>query len=153
MNTIIRKYESSDKQDCINAFKSNVPLFFTNKEITDFDSFLNKVESGTDITYYYVVIFKEKVIGCGGFGDNYNNGKYTLAWGLIHNDYHKKGFGVELLLHRIRKIKELKTASPLMLDTTQHSFGFFEKHGFRITKITNDFYEKGMHRYDMVLEM
>lgn len=153
MNTIIRKYESRDKQDCINAFKSNVPLFFTNKEIADFDSFLNKVESGTDITYYYVVIFNEKVIGCGGFGDNYNNGKYTLAWGLIHNDYHKKGFGIELLLHRIEKIKELKTASPLMLDTTQHSFGFFEKQGFRITKITNDYYEKGMHRYDMVLEM
>jgi ribosomal protein S18 acetylase RimI-like enzyme len=38
------------------------------------------------------------------------------------------------------------------VDTTQFSYGFFERFGFKTTKITEDFYEKGMHRYDMIYE-
>lgn len=158
MEVEIREYKESDKVGCMEAFKSNVPLFFTNEEINDFDSFLDRIiqqEVLKDLpktTYYYVVISDGKVIGSGGFGF-YNGAKdISLAWGLIHNDFHKKGLGEKLLSYRLEQIKVLFPKELLILDTSQHSFTFFEKFGFVTKKITLDFYTEGMHRYDMVFE-
>lgn len=153
MELQIRAYQTSDKQACLKAFESNVPKYFTKAEIADFDNFLdmfpNKV--GVNKTYYYVLVFKNEVIGCGGFGDKDNTNIITLAWGLIHQNLHKKGFGKELLDFRLEQIKEKYPNHIVYIDTTQYSYGFFQKYGFEITKITNDFYEKGLHRYDMQL--
>ena len=133
------------------AFESNVPKYFTQAEIADYDKFLEmiliKVEANK--TFYYVVVFGNEVIGCGGFGDKDNSEIITLAWGLIHQNFHKKGFGKELLVYRLRQIKEEFPNHNVYIDTTQYSFGFFEKFGFETTKITHDFYEMGLHRYDM----
>lgn len=156
MGDIIRKYNKADKESCVIAFKSNVPLYFTEEEITDFENFLDRLENGTDDanlsnTYFFVVVLNENVIGCGGFGDRYNDNTISLAWGLIHKDFHKRGFGKKLLLHRLEQIKKIYPSSPVVIDTTQFSFSFFEKYGFVITKITRDYYTEGMHRYDMSL--
>ena len=102
---------------------------------------------------FYVINYNNKTIGCGGFGDKDNNGIISLAWGLIHKDFHKMGYGEKLLNYRIEQIKLLKPKFPVIIDTTQYSYGFFEKYGFKVTKITNDYYEIGMHRYDMILEI
>ncbi len=71
---------------------------------------------------------------------------------LLEQRNFKKNGGKHLLLHRLEQIKQLNLNLPIVVDTTQYSFGFFKKHGFKTTKITKDFYEKGMHRYDMVFE-
>jgi predicted GNAT family N-acyltransferase len=151
MKLAIRTYQISDKQACLEAFESNVPKYFTQAEIADYDKFLEmiliKVEANK--TFYYVVVFGNEVIGCGGFGDKDNSEIITLAWGLIHQNFHKKGFGKELLVYRLRQIKEEFPNHNVYIDTTQYSFGFFEKFGFETTKITHDFYEMGLHRYDM----
>lgn len=151
METIIRPYHQTDRSGCVDAFKTNVPQFFTEDEITDFENFLVKLESGTIQTRFYVVEENNTIIGCGGFGDKDNTGAISLAWGLVHKDFHKKGFGEKLLSHRLEQIKKYFPGVPVVLDTTQYSYGFFEKYGFVTTKITNDFYATGMHRYDMVL--
>ncbi len=152
MNTIIRIYSKNDEFDCLDAFKSNVPDYFTIEEIIEFQNFLQKVEIEDNRIHFYVVVYDEKVIGCGGFGDKNNNEIISLTWGLVHKAYHKMGFGEILLLHRLEQIKKLKPGLPLIVDTTQYSFGFFEKYGFETTKITNDYYTIGMHRYDMVFK-
>jgi ribosomal-protein-alanine N-acetyltransferase len=153
MKLEIRAYKITDKQACLKAFESNVPKYFTQAEIVDFDAFLEMIPNkvGVNKTYYYVVVFENEVIGCGGFGDKDNSDIITLAWGLIHQNFHKKGFGKELLAYRLLQIKEKFPNQPVYIDTTQYSYGFFEKYGFETTKITNDFYEKGLHRYDMKL--
>ncbi len=152
MNIIIREYIKTDKNECIESFKSNVPNYFTEEEIKDFENFLNQIQKEDNETYYYVVVYDKKIIGCGGFGEKDNNRIISLAWGLIHKEYHKKGFGKKLLLHRIEQIERLKPGIPIIIDTTQYSFKFFEKYGFFTTKITNDYYTIGMHRYDMTYE-
>ena len=153
MEVQIKKYLKSDRLGCINAFKSNVPAYFTNDEIQEFEAFLTRIESVNDKTTFYVIYYKNQTIGCGGFGDKDNNGIISLAWGLIHKDFHKMGYGEKLLNYRIEQIKLLKPKFPVIIDTTQYAYGFFEKYGFKVTKITNDYYEIGMHRYDMILEI
>lgn len=157
METVIRNFNKSDKEDCLIAFKSNVPLYFTEAEIRDFEDFLDRLENGPDEAnpgkaHFYVFIYNNNIIGCGGFGDQYNNNIISLAWGFIQRDFHKKGFGKKLLLYRLTEIKKIYPTSPVVIDTTQFSYSFFEKFGFYTTKITNDFYTVGMHRYDMTLQ-
>lgn len=147
----IRKYKTKDKEACLTAFKSNVPLYFTKEETADFIRFLDTFQSRpTDSkTYFFVVVLENEILGCGGFGDKDNNGVISLAWGLIHRDFHKKGFGELLLKYRLAQIGKIFPADRILMDTTQFSVGFYEKSGFKIAKITNDYYSEGMHRYDL----
>ncbi len=157
MEIVIRQYTKNNKEDCLAAFKSNVPKYFTKEEIGDFEKFLEQIELiGTENsnkkTYYFVVDYNQKIIGCGGFGYKDNTEILSLAWGLIHNEFHNKGYGKALLLHRLEQIKVHFPKTSLVLDTTQFSYSFFEKFGFYTTKISNDYYSKGLHRYDMILK-
>lgn len=138
----------------MDAFKTNVPKYFMEEEINDFDQFLAKLENPeeTDKPPYYVMELDGKIIGCGGFGEKEGTDAITFIWGMVHNDYHKKGYGEHLLVFRLAEIKKQFPDKQVVLDTTQFSFPFFEKYGFRTVKITENFYGEGMHRYDMVLE-
>ena len=152
MDEQIRVYGPTYKDACIEAFRSNVPDFFTNDEVGDFERFLDRVDTAQadERTYFYVVIVDDKVVGCGGFGDKDNTGEISLAWGLIHRDYHKMNYGRSLLKYRLSEIDRIYPKQPVFIDTTQFSYGFFEKYGFEVLKITPDHYAVGMHRYDMV---
>lgn len=151
MNTNIRLFAPTDKQACLQAFKSNIPKYFATHELADFEHFLDGLIAGsiTDANYY-VIEYNNEVVGCGGFGIKTNEDYYTLIWGMVHNSFHKLGLGKLLLKYRVEAFKKLFPNNHLHLDTTQHTYSFFEKYGFVTTKITNDFYTAGMHRYDMV---
>ena len=154
--TTIRPYVEKDEIDCLLAFKSNVPQYFTEGEVLDFQAFLKNDIQPTSKAYtggicqYFVILFQQKIVGCGGFSDRYNNQNITLTWGLIHKDFHKMGLGKALLLYRLNEIKRIFPGLPVSIDTTQFSYPFFEKFGFNTTKITLDYYTKGLDRYDMV---
>lgn len=155
---LIRPYTPTDKTPCLEAFKSNVPKFFTQSEIQDFSNFLDKFQNQEPKLYnynkihYYVVVLDDKIVGCGGFGEKDDTNVITLCWGLVDSAFHKQGFGEKLLTYRLEQIKKMYPGAPVAIDTTQYSYPFFEKFGFVTTKITNDYYEVGMHRYDMVFE-
>ncbi len=155
MSIVVKQYNQSHKQGCLAAFQSNIPVYFTPEEINDFSNFLDqralRKENEIQSTFYYVLLKNNEVIGCGGFGERERDGTVTLAWGLVHADFHKQGFGKVLLQHRLTEARIVYPTKTIYLDTTQHSYPFFEKFGFRTIKITNDFYMKGMHRYDMEL--
>jgi len=148
-------YNDSFREGCMAAFLSNVPKFFTQDEIRQFNEWLDYLENmeaenpSPRISYYYVMLQEGKVIGCGGFGYNTDPDRAVLAWGLVHQAYHKKQIGRLLLEFRLKKLAEVFPSSPLWLDTTQHSYPFFQKFGFVIRKFTENGYAPGMHRYDM----
>lgn len=151
----IRPYQPDDKAACVAAFESNVPKFFTTEEVGQFSDWLSRF-SGRELTrfddhHYYVLLSDGTVIGCGGFGYEQQAQQAVLAWGLVDNRYHKKGYGKLLFEHRLAAIRRLYPAASVLLDTTQHSYPFFEKLGFVVEKITPDYYTQGMHRYDMRL--
>jgi N-acetylglutamate synthase-like GNAT family acetyltransferase len=151
MKSNIRLYHKNDKQDCLVTFKSNVPDFFSENEIADFEAFLNRLETGIPKTQFFVIEDENRIVGCGGFGDKDNKNIISLAWGHIHKNEHKKGLGQQLLTYRLALIKQLFPQLTLTIDTTQFSYGFYEKNGFRLLKITENYYTEGMHRYDMEL--
>jgi hypothetical protein len=39
------------------------------------------------------------------------------------------------------------------LETSQHTFGFFEREGFVTEQITRDWYAPGLDRYEMILTL
>jgi predicted GNAT family N-acyltransferase len=59
--------------------------------------------------------------------------------------------GKHLLEHRLNEIKTYYPEFPVVVDASQHTFGFFEKFGFVVAKITENAYAKDLHKYDMLL--
>ncbi|MBC9929106.1 GNAT family N-acetyltransferase [Chitinophaga qingshengii] len=150
---IIRPYTAADKPACLAAFRSNMPKFFAPGELTDFDTWLEE-QGKRDLSdrneCYYVLALNNEIIGCGGYYIR-GNGTAIMTWGLLHQQYHKQGWGKKLLLHRVAVIREICPSCTIQLDTSQHSAPFFEKLGFEVTKITPDFFGPGLDRYDMEL--
>lgn len=153
----IKPFSLIYKEDCLSAFKSNVPEFFTEDELGQFDQFLDHFEqnfypeTGKKRTYFYVLIFNSQVIGCGGFGDKEGNHRISLAWGLVHRHFHRQNFGKLLLNFRLAEISKIFPGSVIYLDTTQFSAPFYEKQGFELKGISKDFYEKGMDKHEFTL--
>lgn len=153
----IRAYRDSDKDSCMEIFKTNVPTYFTLEEVNEFDRFLTKLNDpeATGNPPYYVMVLENKLIGCGGIGEKKGidgEDSITFVWGMVDHSYHKQGFGEQLLLFRLNEIKLQFPNKPIILDTTQFSYSFFEKYGFKTVKFTENSYGEGMHRYDMLLE-
>lgn len=151
---MIEQYQEKYKSECLTAFKSNVPDFFATGEIGQFENWLELVvdERNSNRYYYNVFVIQGQVIGCGGFLFEESKNEVFLTWGLIHRDYQRKGYGVQLLYYRLKQITQLYPIASILIDTTQYSYPFFEKYGFKVTTIINDYYSKGLHRYDMMLE-
>jgi N-acetylglutamate synthase-like GNAT family acetyltransferase len=153
--THIRDYTSSDRNYCIEVFKTNTPDFFDPSELPQFETWLDKEIKnelqGTSL-YYYVLEKSGKVIGCGGFYLDPERNKAGMIWGMVSHAYHGSGFGRRLLEFRMQKIQSLSPQAQIMLDTSQHSCLFFKKIGFKITSVTKDFYGKDLDRYDMTYQ-
>ncbi len=152
----IRNYRPADREACIGIFHSNVPLYFDSDEITGLYHWLDakdrreKAFASNATETYYVLEHEGKIVGCAGYYIPAAEARANMVWGMILRSEHKKGYGNKLLEYRIQKIKETAPACSITLDTSQHCYRFFEKFGFTVTKITNDAYGPGLHRYDMV---
>ncbi|WP_353721293.1 GNAT family N-acetyltransferase [Dyadobacter sp. 676] len=149
----IRPYEPADYAGCIRAFESNQPAFFADHEKEEFETLLEEIAApGGSTVYYYVVEHEGVIAACAGFCMQPDKASAGLVWGMVARDFHRQGIGKQLLTYRLNKIRELLPGVPVILDTTQLSYPFFEKSGFRVTRITRDYYAPGLDRYDMILE-
>ncbi len=153
---IIRTYQPQDHTACDELFQGNTPRYFDPSELPDFELWLRGQDEGklayqqTGEEFYYVVELENKIVACGGFYIPKEGFQASMTWGMVAHDRHRQGIGKALLLHRIKEIETRYPQYAIVLDTTEFSCPFFEKQGFRITKITSDFYGKGMDRYDMI---
>jgi ribosomal protein S18 acetylase RimI-like enzyme len=138
-----RPYEVHDKEACLDIFRSNSPKFFAEHEEKEFTEYLEKPG------HYFILEQNQRVFGCGGYV--IVDQEAYLAWGMVHRSQHGTGLGKRLLLERLSLITQRQDVKQIKLDTSQHTFGFFEKLGFITKKITDDGYASGLHRYDMVL--
>ena len=130
----------------MDIFRSNLPIFFDPSEEVEFSQFLR--EGAQD---FYVLSEQSSVRACGGYFVDAEENRAGLAWGMVHRDFHKTGLGKKLLAFRLRKIQADFPGIPVLLNTSQHTYKFFERSGFEVEKVTPDGYGAGLDRYDMKL--
>ncbi|MCI0343387.1 MAG: tRNA preQ1(34) S-adenosylmethionine ribosyltransferase-isomerase QueA, partial [Planctomycetales bacterium] len=56
-----------------------------------------------------------------------------------------------LFEERLGWVRDRPSVARVTLDTSQHTVAFFERFGFRTTRVTRDHYAPGLHRHDMEL--
>lgn len=151
---VIKTYLPEYKSSLIHIFKSNMPLYFAEHELDLFDEFLDKDASNRGP---YSIVFKDdEIVGCGGIALNeptaYTKEPHVImTWGMVDYKHHKQGFGKVLLLHRIQQAKEMYPGVKIALGTTQHTFQFFEKYGFKTVAFEKDYWGKDLDLYQMEL--
>ena len=143
--TNIRLYTPADRPACISIFRSNLPKYFAPEELPLFISWLGKPE----LENYCVLEAEGEVIGCGGFYALPDLRQAILAWGMIHSAYHGQGYGRQLTLYRVERMRERYPGYALCLSTSQHTFGFYEKQGYVVREVIKDGFGEGLDKYIM----
>lgn len=144
---MIRLYQMNDLNACIDIFMSNVPKFFFEHELKDFQDYLKAYA----LNSYWVLEHKGKIVACGGIAVKANEG--SLCFGLVHSASHKMGLGSQLLSYRIDRLREIAEVEYIRLDTVQHNPGFFEKFGFKVIQKIPNHYGPGLDKYEMRLDL
>ena len=140
----IREYKSIDKSTVINLIKLNTPKYFAPEEENDFSNYWDNERE-----LYYVLLFNEKIVGCGGinFAENKTIGK--ISWDILHPEYQGKSLGTRLLEYRIEKLESIKSVQKITVRTSQVAYQFYEKQGFELKEIKKDYWAKGFDMYKM----
>ncbi|MDZ3832565.1 MAG: GNAT family N-acetyltransferase [Sphingopyxis sp.] len=146
--TITRPYRPSDKTACLALFDSNVLQFFASSERADFADFLDQKEIEQ---CYLVLVDGARIVGCGGHMTTGDGQSAMLCWGMVDRTRHGSGLGTSLVEARLDAIFRVPGVHRVLIDTSQHSQGFYARLGFRVVKITLDGYAPGLDRWDMML--
>jgi ribosomal-protein-alanine N-acetyltransferase len=141
----IRPYQKEDFQEVILIFRQNVPQYFSTSEEKALVQYLQH-----EIDEYFVLAHNRTIIGCGGI--NFSEDKKTgvISWDFLRPDDHGKGYGSQLLAHRIMRLKQLGFRR-IVVRTSQHTFKFYEKSRFVLKEIKKDFWAPGFDMYNMEL--
>lgn len=147
-NLKIRAYQTTDKSLVLKIFQLNVPKYFAESELEDLKRYLDK-----EIEEYFVAEMNDEIIGAGGI--NFENEKKTaiISWDFIHPNYQGKGIGRKLLHHRLELLKSMKNIETIIVRTSQLTFKFYEKSGFKIDEIQKDYWAEGFDLYKMNVEI
>ena len=127
-------------------FKSNLPVFFHTSEQMLFQDYLLKEK----INYYLLFNSNNKLVASGGYEVEEKPNTIVLTWGMVDSSYHKNGYGRSLTEFRLNSIYNNFPKSNIILNTTQKTFQFYEKFGFKLVSIKKDYYGVGLDRYDMI---
>lgn len=142
---IIRKFKLEDKDQLIEIFKNNVPKYFAETEVDDYEEYINgKVQD------YYVALLGSIVIAAGGINYDKDRQLAKINWDIVDIPFQKQGIGTLLLKHRLEVINNKKDIKSIIVRTSQHAYGFYEKMGFKLLERHKDYWAKGFDMYKMV---
>jgi len=143
----IREYRPTDREGCVSVFETNLPKFFQPEELAEFKQFLEELPGP-----YLVMVDTEGIVaGCGGYALLDGSETADLCWGMVRQGLHGQGLGRRLTKARIEGARRDLSVSRIALHTSQHTRGFYEEMGFRMTEMRRDGYGPGLHRCDMLL--
>ncbi len=141
----IRPYHPNDRTRCLQLFDSNFPKYFAQEEKASFISWLdNPIRED-----YEVLTVDNTIIACGGIYFAPHENAAGLAWGMVHNSFHKMGYGKQLTLYRLEKLMIQFPDVTHKVETSQHTFGFYQLMGFKTVDIVKDGFAPGLDKYVM----
>jgi ribosomal protein S18 acetylase RimI-like enzyme len=141
---VIRQYKADDKAEVIALFRLNTPQWFAVEEEADLNSYLEK-----DSENYFLMLDGKKLVGAGGFNLFKEDLLARISWDFFHPSCQKQGLGTELVKYRLTKLSEYSWIGKIVVRTSQHAFGFYEKHGFELKETIKDYWAEGMDLYYM----
>ena len=144
---ILRPYTAADLDAVIEIFRSNIPKYFGPDEEPGLRNFLEDIRS----TDYLVGEVDDVVIAAGGFALN-DEGTVSLCWGMIRSDHLGTGLGRKLTEFRIDAARKKFGDRPLVISTSQHTEGFYEKFGFYLVHHQPDGFGPGIDICKMRLD-
>ena len=148
--TTLRPWVPADRATGLALFDSNVPEFFAAEERKDFIEFLEDLPG----PYFVLETSAGEAVGCGGFATKDNDlTTVVLCWGMIRADLHRVGLGRKLLTERLAAIAAEPCHRRVTIETTQHSRGFFARHGFVRTEHVVDGFAPGHDLVKMAMEL
>lgn len=144
-----RDYRPADLQACIELFDTNVPKFFRDGERSEYRDFLENLPGP------YIVLIDDgnSLLACGGFAVSVERRSADLCWGMVRRELHGQGLGRALVEIRIERIRADPAVDTLLMNTCQHTVGFYHKLGFRTLDVTIDGYAPGLDRCEMSLSL
>ncbi len=157
MSVHIRLYHPEDRAQCLQIFHGNCPQYFDPAEEALFTQCLDRLDQGLVIheqakaSAFYVLEQNEIILACGGYYIAMDEAAAAMAWGMVDNSHHKEGLGSALLDYRIHHLRQYYPNHLIRLDTSQHTYPFFERFGFEVTTVTKDAYGPGLDRVDMTI--
>ena len=140
----IREYQSKDKNEVINLIRLNTPEYFAVDEEEDLNKYLE-----TERELYYVLLYDQKIVGCGGINFAGNSTTGIISWDIFHPDYQGKSLGTKLLKHRIDKLNSIDGIQKITVRTSQVAYKFYEKQGFELIETKKDYWAEGFDMYNM----
>ncbi|HLV46346.1 MAG TPA: GNAT family N-acetyltransferase [Flavobacterium sp.] len=143
----IRTYKPSDKSKLMAILRMNVPKYFAETEIDDFDNYLDN-----ETEQYFVIEFNDEIVGSGGINFEYSNKTGKLSWDIINPHFQGKGLGTNLLKHRVDLLKAISEIEKIVVRTSQVAFRFYEKNGFVLQETQKDYWAKGFDLYKMIYQ-
>jgi len=144
---MIRKYSHQDKTEVIELLRLNTPEYFDPSEEKDLVNYLDK-----EIEDYYVVVENSKIVGAGGINYFLSENTARISWDMIKPNSQGKGIGMQLIKHRIDRIKENNSIENIIVRTSQHAYRFYEKTGFKLKKIEKDYWAENFDLYIMSIK-
>lgn len=146
-----RPYSPGDQAACLQIFDSNTPKFLAPEERAEFVEFLSS--AGGDDCPHLVLVQNGVIVACGGLFLRAEKHQAALSWGMVDRPLHKQRLGARLTTARIDLARNTTGIDELTLSTSQHTYGFYERFGFIVTKITQNHFAPGLHCYDMALRL
>ena len=140
----IREYEVKDKNEVLHLIKMNTPNNFAVEEEDDFVRYLENERE-----LYFVLLFNQKIVGCGGINFEDNNTTAKISWDILHPDHQGKSLGTKLLQYRIDKLKSIESIQKIVVRTSQIAYQFYEKQGFELFEVIKDYWAEGFDLYHM----
>jgi [ribosomal protein S18]-alanine N-acetyltransferase len=147
----IIQYKQDYKNICLGLFDANTPQFFAPIERQKYSSFLDRQKA--PFHYYLVDLGDDEIIACGGIKIEEEINRAMIRWDIVEPSWQNKKVGSFLTKYRIAVICQKPEINRIFLGTTQLTFGFYEKLGFKVLSIEKDGIASGLDRYLMELEI
>ncbi len=140
----IRPYIPIDKAAVLQLFDLNTPQYF---DIAERARLVHYLDHETED--YFVVEENNEIIGAGGITYEPQAKVAVISWDIIKPTEHGKGIGRKLTQHRIQHINTKDEIDLIIVRTSQHTYKFYEKMGFKLLKVEKDYWAKGFDLYEM----
>lgn len=141
----IERYSAEHRVALIEMFRLHVPEYFAAEEEKDLIMYLDNF---ADNLFVYI---KDGIMaGCGGHNIDGTTGK--LSWYITHPDYCGTGVGTALAVHNLQLMKNDKNLERIIVRTSQFAYKFYERIGFELISVQNDYWAKGLDLYEMELQ-